>query len=162
MVRKDYSPRQKLRHWVFIVACISLLVGQASLETQAAEQKHSRIHLFGEKLSDEEFYKLLNKTLGNNYESLQVAIAACNSGGFADKDFVKPHLQGTWSVTAARDVERGMSVEVEDNGGQHYGRADCARASQHVRRRPQLRPGGRPRRRWLRYRPGSESHGYSC
>jgi len=115
MVRKDYSPRQKLRHWVLIVACISLLVGQASLETQAAEQKHSRIHLFGKKLSNKEFYKLLNKTLGNNYESLQVTIAACNSGGFADKDFVKPHLQGTWSVTAARDVERGMSVEVEDN-----------------------------------------------
>lgn len=116
MLRKDYSARLKLRHWVFIVACISLLVGQASLETQAAEQKHSRIHLFGKKLSDEEFYKLLNKTLGNNYESLQVTNAACNSGGFADKDFVKPHLPGTWSVTAARDVEPGMSVEVEDNG----------------------------------------------
>lgn len=63
MVRKDYSPRQKLRHWVLIVTCVSLLVGQASLETQAAEQKHSRTHLFGKKLSDEEFYKLLNKSV---------------------------------------------------------------------------------------------------
>jgi hypothetical protein len=116
MVRKDYSARQKLRHWVFIVACISLLVGQASLQTQAAEQKHGRIHVFGKKLSDEEFYKLLNNELGNNRESLQVTIAACNAGGFAHKDFVKPHLQDTWSVTAAREVERGMSVEVEDNG----------------------------------------------
>jgi hypothetical protein len=51
--------------------------------------------------------------LGNNYESLQVTIAACNSGGFAHKDFVEPRLQGTWSVTAARDVERGMSVEAD-------------------------------------------------
>ena len=45
IVRKDYSPRQKLRHWVLIVTCVSLLVGQASLETQAAEQKHRRTHL---------------------------------------------------------------------------------------------------------------------
>jgi hypothetical protein len=113
MVTKDYVPRQTIRHWVIIVACVSLLVGQAGLGVQATEQKHSRIQLSGTKLTDEEFYKLLNKKLGNNYESLQVTIAACNSGGFAHKDFVKPHLQGTWSVTAARDVERGMSVEAD-------------------------------------------------
>jgi len=80
---------------------------------QAAEQKHRRIRLFDKKLSDEEFYKLLNKKLGNNYESLQVTISACNSGGFVHEDVVKPHLQGTWSVTAACDVERGMSVEAD-------------------------------------------------
>ena len=106
-------PRQKMRRWVLAVACVGLLVGQASQGVQAAEQKHSHIRLFDKKLSDEEFYKLLNKKLGNNYESLQVTISACNSGGFAHKDFVKPHLQGTWSVTAARDVERGMSVEAD-------------------------------------------------
>jgi hypothetical protein len=113
MVGKGNFPRQRLQRWVLMVACVSLLVGQASLGVQAAEQKHSRIRLFDKKLTDEEFYKLLNKKLGNNYESLQVTIAACNSGGFANKDFVKPHLQGTWSVTAARDVERGMSVEAD-------------------------------------------------
>jgi hypothetical protein len=71
-------PRQKLQRWVLIVACVSLLVAQASLGVQAAEQKHSRIQLFDKKLTDEEFYTLLNKKLGNNYESLQVTIAACN------------------------------------------------------------------------------------
>jgi hypothetical protein len=111
MVGEVNFPRQKMRHWVLVVACVGLLVGQTSLGVQAAEQKHSRIQLSDKKLTDEEFYKLLNKKLGNNYESLQVTISACNSGGFAHKDFVKPHLQGTWSVTAARDVERGMSVE---------------------------------------------------
>jgi hypothetical protein len=59
MVREGNFLRQKLRHWVLMVASISL----------------------------------------------QVTISACNSGGFAHEDFVKPHLQGTWSVTAARDVE---------------------------------------------------------
>jgi hypothetical protein len=76
MVTKDYVPRQTIRHWVIIVACVSLLVGQAGLGVQATEQKHSRIQLSGTKLTDEEFYKLLNKKLGNNYESLQVTIAA--------------------------------------------------------------------------------------
>ena len=57
-------PRQKMRHWVLTVACVGLLVGQASQGVQAAEQKHSRIRLSGKKLSDEEFYKLLNKKFG--------------------------------------------------------------------------------------------------
>jgi hypothetical protein len=109
MVGEVNFPRRKMRHWVLVVACVGLLVGQTSLGVQAAEQKHSRIQVSDKKLTDEEFYKLLNKKLGNNYESLQVTISACNSGGFAHKDFVKPHLQGTWSVTAARDREKKVT-----------------------------------------------------
>ncbi len=65
----------------------------------------------GKKVFDDAFVKLLRDKMDTRYESLEVTVFSCFSGGFAEMAAdAKNGLQGTWSMTTSRNKKYALNT----------------------------------------------------
>jgi len=90
-------------------AALSFALVLASGQAIAQTETHSYIRgAGGQQLFDDEFAKCVQNELGEAYQNLQIVVASCFSGGFADE--ASAALKGNWSLNSARDKTHKLTL----------------------------------------------------